>query len=125
NSNEEDKERPEVPEPPDRDPMMETLVDVLEGNVLVHIHSYRKDDLEDIMRISDEFEWKITAFHHVLEGYKVADVLAERGIGACTWPDWWGFKMEAYDAVPQNMTIMANAGVIVSLHSDDANMLQR
>lgn len=118
-------DEPEKPEAPEHDALYETLVDVMEGRVRVQVHCYRKDDVLDIIRISDEFGFKIAALHHILEGYKVAEELAARGIGAVTWPDWWGFKMEAYDAVPQNLAIMANAGVLVAIHSDSADTVQR
>ncbi|MBI3892873.1 MAG: amidohydrolase family protein [Candidatus Wallbacteria bacterium] len=110
---------------PEKDAKMETLIDVLEGRVRVHVHCYRKDDLLAMIRIADEFGFKIASFQHCLEGYKIAHELAKRDIGAATWPDWWGFKMEAWDAIPQNASLLAAAGVRVSLHSDSANVAQR
>lgn len=110
---------------PERDPKMETLIDVLEGRVRVHVHCYRKDDLLAVLRIADEFGFKLASFQHCLEGYKIASELARREIGVATWPDWWGFKMEAWDAIPQSPGLLAAAGVRVSLHSDSANVAQR
>jgi imidazolonepropionase-like amidohydrolase len=121
----EDSDEPERPAPPEANALSQTLVDVMEGRVRVNVHSYRKDDIEDILRVSDEFGFRVSALHHVLEGYKLAPELARRGIAACTWPDWWGFKMEAYDATPYNMAIMADAGVTVALHSDSPDIVQR
>ena len=79
--------------------MMETLLDVIDGEIRVHVHCYRHDDIEGIIRVMDEFDIQVTAFHHALEAYKVRDILAEHGAGIATWPDWWGFKLEAYDAM--------------------------
>lgn len=120
-----DSDAPDRPEPPEFDGMLSTLADVLAGKVRVQVHCYRKDDIMDILRVSDEFGFKIAALHHVLEGYKVPEELVARGIGASTWPDWWGFKMESHDGIPQGMAIMANAGVVVALQSDSANIGQR
>jgi imidazolonepropionase-like amidohydrolase len=118
-------DEPEPPEPFERDLLSETLVDVMEGRVLVHVHCYRKDDLLDYLRVSDEFGFKPHVFHHGLECYKIADELAKRDIGVVTWPDWWGFKMEAYEATPWNMRILNDAGVMVAMHSDSALLAQR
>lgn len=118
-------DEPTPPTPPDRDPLSETLVDIMEGRVRVNVHCYRKDDIESIIRVSDEFGFKIAALHHVLEGYKVAPELARRGIAASTWADWWGFKMEALDATPWNMAIMQDEGVLVAMQSDSADLVQR
>lgn len=110
---------------PEKDARLETLADVLAGKVRVNFHCYRKDDLLALMRIADEFEFKIASFHHGLEAYKLAAEIARRDIGVATWPDWWGFKMEAWDAIPQNAAILADHGVRVSLHSDSADLIQR
>lgn len=110
---------------PERDPKLETLAAIMRGEIRVNIHCYRKDDLLTVLRLCDEFGWKPAAFHHVLEGYKVADELAKRDIGACTWADWWGFKMEAWDGIPENAALMAAKGVRVSIHSDSSDGVQR
>lgn len=107
------------------DPMMETLLDVLDGEIRVHVHCYRHDDIEGIIRVMEEFDVQVTAFHHALEAYKVRDLLVEHGAGIATWPDWWGFKLEAYDAIPQNMQLVKDTGVSVALHSDSPNTVQR
>jgi len=117
--------RADSSEPVAKDAMMETLIDVLDGEINVHVHCYRHDDIEGILRVMDEFDVQVTAFHHALEAYKVRDLIAEHGAGIATWPDWWGFKVEAYDAIPQNMALVKSAGVPVALHSDSANTVQR
>lgn len=109
---------------PRKDPKAETLLDVMAGRVRIHVHAYRKDDLLAVMRLSDEFAFKLASFEHCLEGYKLARELARRDIGVCTWPDWWGFKMEARDGIPQAPGLLAAAGVRVALHSDDAATAQ-
>jgi imidazolonepropionase-like amidohydrolase len=109
---------------PEKDLRLETLLDVLHGRLRIHMHCYRKDDLLALMRIADEFEFKIASFEHCLEGYKLAKDLARRDIGVCIWPDWWGFKMEARDGIPQAPGMLAAAGVRVALHSDDAATAQ-
>ena len=110
---------------PERDPKLETLAAIMRGEIRVNIHCYRKDDLLTVLRLCDEFGWKPAAFHHVLEGYKIADELAKRDIGACTWADWWGFKMEAWDGIPENAAILASHGVRVAIHSDSSDGVQR
>ncbi|MFW6201129.1 MAG: amidohydrolase family protein [Gemmatimonadota bacterium] len=104
--------------PPRRDLRLETLVDIMEGEVRVHAHSYRSDEIVMLMRIAERFGFRIDAFTHVLEGYKVADELAEHGAGASTFSDWWMYKLEAYDAIPYNAAIMHGHGVLTSLNSD-------
>ena len=107
------------------DPNMEVLQDVLSGEIRVHIHCYRQDDIEGIYRVMDSFGIKVTSFQHALEAYKVRDLIIEHGTSIATWPDWWGFKMEAYDATPYNAAMLKADGGIVALHSDSANTIQR
>ncbi len=106
------------PVPPRRDLRLETLVDVMEGKIRVHAHSYRSDEIVMLMRVAERYGFKIDAFTHVLEGYKVADEMAAHGAGASTFSDWWAYKVEAYDAIPYNATIMHRHGVLTSLNSD-------
>lgn len=120
-----DDEEPEPPTPVANDALSNTLIDVMSGKVVVHVHCYRKDDIQDIIRISDEFGFRITAIHHALEAYKLAEELAQRNIGVATWPDWWGFKMEAYDATPLAPTILVRAGVLTVFKSDSSDIVQR
>jgi len=111
--------------PPDRDLQLETLAEVLRGNILVHNHCYRADEMAQMIDIAKEFGYQIRSFHHVVEGYKVADKLAANHIGASIWADWGGFKMEAIDGVKANAAIIHTAGARVIIHSDDASGAQR
>jgi imidazolonepropionase-like amidohydrolase len=104
---------------------METLAEVLRGNILVHNHCYRADEMMQMIDIAHEFGYKIRAFHHGVEAYKIADVLAREGIGAAVWADWGGFKLEAADAVRGNMALIDKAGARTIVHSDDESGIQR
>jgi imidazolonepropionase-like amidohydrolase len=110
---------------PRRDLQLDALVEVLEGKRLVHAHSYRADEILMLIRVADEMGFKITTFQHVLEGYKVAKEIAAHGAGASTFSDWWGYKIEAEDAIPYNAAIMTRKGVLVSINSDDAEQARR
>ena len=112
-------------EPPARDLKLESLAQILKGEYLVHVHCYTKDEMLRMMAVADEFGFKIRSFEHTLEGYKIADTLAARGIAACTWTDWWGFKVEAFDGIPQSPGLMAAKGVRVVFHSDSGDQIQR
>ena len=112
-------------DPPSRDLGMETLADVLRGNIYVHNHCYRADEMAQMIDIAKEFGYTIKSFHHGVEAYKVADLLAANNIGASVWSDWGGFKMEAMDGVRGNLPLLHNAGVRTIVHSDDANGMQR
>ena len=109
---------------PRRDLRLEPLVEVLEGKRYVHSHCYRADEILMLLRVSDEFHFKVRTLQHVLEGYKVAKELAAYGVGASTFSDWWSYKQEAWDAVPYNAAIMTQKGVVVSINSDDAEEAQ-
>jgi imidazolonepropionase-like amidohydrolase len=111
--------------PPRRDLKLEPLVEVLEGKRFVHAHCYRSDEILMLLRVADEFGFKIRTLQHVLEGYKVAKEIAAHGAGASTFSDWWSYKIEAYDAIPFNAAIMVRKGVLVSLNSDDAELMRR
>jgi len=105
-------------EPPARDLKLETLAAALRGDILVHMHCYRADDMAIMLDVAREFGFKVAAFHHAVEAYKIADLLAERGVCAAVWPDWWGYKMEAYDGNRANAADLDAAGACVMLHSD-------
>jgi imidazolonepropionase-like amidohydrolase len=109
---------------PRRDLKLEPLVEVLESKRYVHAHCYRADEILMLLRVADEFGFKIRTLQHVLEGYKVAKEIKEHGAGASTFSDWWSYKMEAYDAIPYNAALMHKKGVLVSLNSDDAEMMR-
>ncbi len=112
-------------EPPQRDLGNETLAEVLRGNILVHNHCYRADEMAQMIDIAHEFGYKIRSFHHGVEAYKIGDLLAKEGIGASIWADWGSFKMEALDAVKGNMALVDHAGARVIVHSDDPSGSQR
>jgi imidazolonepropionase-like amidohydrolase len=105
---------------PRRNEQLEPLVEVMEGKRYVHSHCYRADEILMLIRVAKEFGFKVRTFQHVLEGYKVADEIAASGAGGSTFSDWWGYKVEAYDAIPYNAAMMAARGVVVSINSDDA-----
>lgn len=110
---------------PRRDLQLEPLVEILEGKRLVHAHSYRADEILMLLRVAEEFGFKIQTLQHVLEGYKVAKEIAAHGAGASTFSDWWGYKIEAVDAIPYNAAIMTKKGVLVSINSDSAEHARR
>src|SRR5215475_12737995 len=110
---------------PKRDLKLEALADVLRGKLLVQIHCYRADEFLTEMAMAREFGYKIRAFHHALEAYKVADKIAAEGVAIATWPDWWGFKDEAWDAQPWNAVMSSRHGVRVALKSDSNDVVRR
>jgi imidazolonepropionase-like amidohydrolase len=111
---------------PDRDLEMETLLGVLHGEILVENHCYRADEMLNMIDMAKEFGYKVAAFHHAVEAYKIADVLAENGICAAMWADWWGFKMEAFDGIRENIALVDHAkGGCAVVHSDSAEGIQR
>ncbi len=112
-------------EQPDRDLQLETLAGVLSGDILVQNHCYRADEMLTMIDIAKEFGYKVTAFHHAVEAYKIADVLAANGICADIWADWWGFKMEAFDGIRENAALLQKAGACVVIHSDSSEGIQR
>jgi imidazolonepropionase-like amidohydrolase len=112
-------------DPPTRDLNLETLAEALRGNILVHQHCYMADEMMQLIDVSKEFGYKIRSFHHAIEAYKIADVLAKEGIAASMWADWGGMKMEMMDGVRANMAIVHAAGGITIMHSDDASGSQR
>jgi imidazolonepropionase-like amidohydrolase len=116
------RKRGETAIPPRHDILMETMVDILKGKIDVHSHCYRADEIMMLLNVADEQGFKIRELQHVLEGYKVAKEIAAHGAGGGTFIDWWGFKAEAYDAIPYNVAIMNNAGVLTSVNSDSAEL---
>jgi imidazolonepropionase-like amidohydrolase len=111
--------------PPRRDLELEPLVEILEGKRYVHSHCYRADEILMLINLADEFGFKIRTFQHVLEGYKVAPEMARHSVGGSTFADFWGYKHEAYDAIPYNAAIMTRRGVVVSLNSDSDERARR
>ena len=108
-----------------RDLAMETLAGVLDGDILVHNHCYRADEMALVMDMAKEMGYKVTAFHHAVEAYKIGDLLRENDVCSAIWADWYGFKMESYDGIPENAALLWKSGACVIIHSDDANGIQR
>ncbi|MEL7043033.1 MAG: amidohydrolase [Pseudomonadota bacterium] len=120
-----DKYADEGGDPPNRDLELDTLMGVLSGDILVHMHCYRADEMALIMDMSKEFGYTVSSFHHAVESYKIADKLAEYGVCSAMWADWWGFKMEAYDGVRENIPMVHQAGACAIVHSDSDIGIQR
>lgn len=112
-------------ESPKRDLQLETLAGVLKGEILVQNHCYRADEMANMIDIAREFGFKIRAFHHANEAYKIAPLLTEEDICVATWTNWWGYKMEVFDAIEENAAIVHAAGGCAIIHSDDAIVVQR
>ena len=110
---------------PTRDLQLETLAGVLNGDILVQMHCYRADEMAQILDIADEFDYTVTTFHHAVESYKIADLLAEKGVCSAMWADWYGFKMESFDGIRENVPFVHAAGACAMIHSDDAKNIQR
>jgi imidazolonepropionase-like amidohydrolase len=114
------------PQPPKRDLKLETLAEVLRGDILVHNHCYRADEMATMLDIAAEFGYRISAFHHGVEAYKLAGRLAKEGVCGGLWSDWWGFKMEAYDGIQENIALVdAPEGGCAIVHSDSEEGIQR
>ena len=111
--------------PPRQDLELDALVEIMEGTRLLHSHSYRQDEILMLTRIAEDFGFTIATFQHVLEGYKVAERLAEHGAGASTFSGWWAYKYEVVDAIGYNGTLMSNVGVNVSFNSDSDELARR
>lgn len=111
--------------PPRRDLELEALADVLRGRLLVQIHCYRADEFLTELAIAREFGYRIRAFHHAVEAYKVAREIAAEGVAIATWPDWWGFKLEAWDGIPWGPRLAHEQGVRVALKSDSNDVTRR
>src|SRR6201988_3579096 len=112
-------------DPPERNLRNETLADVLRGNIYVQNHCYRADAMMQMLDLAREFGFKIRSFHHAVEAYKIADVLAREGVASSVWADWWGFKEEAMDGIYENAALLQQAGARAVIHSDDAGGIQR
>jgi len=108
-----------------RDLRLEAAAEMLRGDRIVHIHSYRQDEVLMFVRLAQELKLSVATFQHILEGYKVAPEIASLGAGASMFSDWWAFKFEVYDAIPWNGALMRDAGVLVSFNSDDAELARR
>jgi imidazolonepropionase-like amidohydrolase len=115
----------DAPALPARDPGLEVLAGLLAGDVLPQVHCYRASDIGQMIQIAEEFGFRIRAFHHALEAYKVRDVIVAHGAGIATWADWWGFKIEAFDGIPENAALFFEQGGRPIIHSDSPVSGQR
>jgi imidazolonepropionase-like amidohydrolase len=111
--------------PPRRDLQLEAILEILNGKRLIHCHSYRQDEILAFLGVAREFKIKVGTLQHILEGYKVADVMAKDGVGGSTFADWWGYKFEVYDAIPDNAAMMNGQGVLTTVNSDSADLARR
>jgi imidazolonepropionase-like amidohydrolase len=112
-------------EPYRHDEEMETLAEILNGERFISCHSYVQSEINMMMKVAEKFGFRVNTFTHILEGYKVADKMAEHGVGGGTFSDWWAYKYEVNDAIPYNAAIMTSQGVTVAINSDDAEMSRR
>lgn len=119
------KKRGENPLPPRRDLKLDAIADIIRGNLFVHSHCYRADEILMLINVAQEFGWKVLTFQHVLEGYKVAKEIAAHGAGGSTFSDWWAYKIEAFDAIPGNAAIMHRHGILTSVNSDSDDLARR
>jgi imidazolonepropionase-like amidohydrolase len=108
-----------------KDIEMEVLTEILNKERFISCHSYVQSEINMLMKVAEQFDFNINTFTHILEGYKVADKMAEHGVGGSTFSDWWAYKYEVNDAIPYNASIMHNAGVLVAINSDDGEMARR
>ena len=115
----------EAADAPDRDLGLDTLAGVLAGRILVQNHCYRADEMATMLDIADEFGYRITMFHHAVEAYKIAPLLAKRGVCSAIWAERSGTKMEAIDGIGANAALLQRAGSCVVIHSDDTTLIQR
>ncbi len=111
--------------PPRKDLQLEALLEILKGQRLVHAHSYRQDEILMLLKVAEDFGFRIATLQHVLEGYKIAEAIAKHGAGASTFSDWWAYKFEVYDAIPHNGALMEKVGVITSFNSDSDELARR
>ncbi|HLS12769.1 MAG TPA: amidohydrolase family protein, partial [Flavobacteriaceae bacterium] len=108
-----------------RDLELDAIVEILDEERHITCHSYVQSEINMLMEVADKMGFKINTFTHIMEGYKVADKLAERGIAASTFADWWAYKMEVADAIPYNANLLEQQGVLTAINSDDAEMGRR
>ena len=111
--------------PPRRDLVNEAMLNVINGDLYVTSHSYVQSEINMLMHVAEQFGFNINTFTHILEGYKVADKMARHGAGGSTFSDWWAYKWEVRYAIPYNAALMQQAGVVVAINSDDAEMSRR
>jgi imidazolonepropionase-like amidohydrolase len=110
---------------PRRDLRLEALAEILDSERFITCHSYVQSEINMLMHVADHYGFRVNTFTHILEGYKVADKMKEHGAAGSTFSDWWGYKYEVKDAIPYNMVLMHNEGVLTAVNSDDAEMARR
>lgn len=110
---------------PRRDLVQDAMVEILDGKRHITCHSYVQSEINMLMKVAEQFDFRLNTFTHILEGYKVADKMAEHGVGGSTFADWWAYKWEVRYAIPYNPTLMHNEGVVVAINSDDREMARR
>ena len=108
-----------------KDLEMEVLAQIINKERFISCHSYVQSEINMLMKVAEQFNFKVNTFTHILEGYKVADKMRDHGVGASTFSDWWAYKFEVNDAIPYNAAIMHNVGVVTAINSDDAEMSRR
>jgi imidazolonepropionase-like amidohydrolase len=108
-----------------KDLELETLAEILNKERFISCHSYVQSEINMLMKVAEQFDFRINTFTHILEGYKVADKMKKHGVGGSTFSDWWAYKYEVNDAIPYNAAIMANQGITVAINSDDREMSRR
>ena len=108
-----------------KDLELDAIVDIMDGKMFVHCHSYRQDEILMLMRVAEDFGFRIQTFTHILEGYKVADEMKKHGASASTFTDWWTYKFEVYDAIPYNGALMHDVGIVTSFNSDSDELARR
>jgi imidazolonepropionase-like amidohydrolase len=111
--------------PPRRDLQLDAIAEILDGKRMIHVHSYRQDEILMLMRLTEDFGIRVNTFTHILEGYKVADEMAAHGASAIGFSDWWGYKFEVVDAIPYSAYLMWDRGVNTGFNSDDAELARR
>jgi N-acetylglucosamine-6-phosphate deacetylase len=100
-------------------------LEIVKGKRDIHAHGYRQDELLMLLRITEDFGFRVASFEHVLEGYKIADIMAKHGVAGSAFSDWWAYKIEAWDAIPGNGPLMHQQGVVVSYNSDNDQLASR
>lgn len=112
------------PRPVRKDLRLEALADIMDGAIWVHCHCYRADEILRLLAVAEDAGFRIAVLQHVLEGYRIIPEIVRHGCGASTFSDWWGYKLEAYDAIPQNAARMEQGGVVTTVNSDSAEMIR-
>jgi len=111
--------------PPARDLELEAVLEIVNSERFISCHSYVQSEINMLMHVADSMGFTVNTFTHILEGYKLADKMAEHGAGGSTFSDWWAYKYEVNDAIPHNASLMNDQGVVVAINSDDAEMGRR